>query len=379
MARRGENIHKRKDGRWEGRYIKGYDMNGKAKYGSVYSKTYTDVKRKLLTKKKELLKTCFDKNDEDTNFNNVLNLWLNNNRLSIKDQTYDKYKRLIDAHIAPDIGMIKIKKINTFLVNRYLYEKIENGRLDGCGGLSISYVKTISFIIKSALKFAANEGFYNVTLGNIVLPHKEKTVPNVLSTNEQKILEKYIKEDTNNKKIGVLISLYTGLRIGEVCALRWQDINFDEKTIHVQHTLSRITQSNSNFPNQKTKLEIRSVKSSSSNRIIPIPDSLFNILAKRRSISDEFVIKGEKYPFLDPRSYQYMFNKCLKKCGIRDTNYHTLRHTFATRCIESGMDIKTLSEILGHSNVNITLNIYVHSSMELKRKQIETMAIYCGH
>lgn len=379
MSRRGENIHKRKDGRWEGRYIKNYDINGKAQYGSVYSKSYLEVKKKLNEKKYETTKNILPSKDRYTSLREVLYLWIDNNRVSLKEQTFSKYKRLIETHIVPYIGSADIKSINSIYINKFLYEKIEKGRLDGSGGLSPSYVKTLSFILNSALKFAAQEGLCNFIAGNIITPTNKPRKLDVLSVNEQMILEHYIFNNMNEKNIGILLSLYAGLRIGEVCALKWSDINFGEKTIHIKDTVSRIAIVTEEFAQTKTKLQINDAKTYSSNRIIPIPEILYKLLLQFRNSDSAFILKGSSYPYVDPRTLQYAFHKTLKECGLRDINYHTLRHTFATRCIESGMDVKSLSEILGHSNVNITLNTYVHSSVSLKRKQLETMVSFCGH
>ena len=379
MSRRGENIHKRKDGRWEGRYIKNYDINGKAQYGSVYSKSYLEVKKKLNEKKYETTKNILPSKDRYTSLREVLYLWLDNNRVSLKEQTFSKYKRLIETHIVPVIGSVNIKSITSTYINKFLYEKTENGRLDGSGGLSPSYIKTLSFILNSSLKFAAQEGLCNFIAGCIITALNKPRKLDVLSVNEQMILEHYIFNNLNEKNIGILLSLYAGLRIGEVCALKWSDINFDEKTIHIKDTVSRIATVTEEFTQTKTKLQINDAKTYSSNRIIPIPEILYNLLLQSKNTESEFVLKGSSYPYTDPRTLQYAFHKKLKDCGLRDINYHTLRHTFATRCIESGMDVKSLSEILGHSNVNITLNTYVHSSVSLKRKQLETMVSFCGH
>jgi len=379
MSRRGENIHKRKDGRWEGRYIKNYDINGKAQYGSVYSKSYLEVKKKLNEKKYETTKNILPSKDRYTSLREVLYLWLDNNRVSLKEQTFSKYKRLIETHIVPVIGSVNIKSITSTYINKFLYEKTENGRLDGSGGLSPGYIKTLSFILNSSLKFAAQEGLCNFIAGSIITPPNKPRKLDVLSVNEQMILEHYIFNNLNEKNIGILLSLYAGLRIGEVCALKWSDINFDEKTIHIKDTVSRIATVTEEFTQTKTKLQINDAKTYSSNRIIPIPEILYNLLLQSKNTESEFVLKGSSYPYTDPRTLQYAFHKKLKDCGLRDINYHTLRHTFATRCIESGMDVKSLSEILGHSNVNITLNTYVHSSVSLKRKQLETMVSFCGH
>lgn len=306
-------------------------------------------------------------------------MWLDNNRVSLKEQTFSKYKRLIETHIVPVIGSVNIKSITSTYINKFLYEKTENGRLDGSGGLSPGYIKTLSFILNSSLKFAAQEGLCNFIAGSIITPPNKPRKLDVLSVNEQMILEHYIFNNLNEKNIGILLSLYAGLRIGEVCALKWSDINFDEKTIHIKDTVSRIATVTEEFTQTKTKLQINDAKTYSSNRIIPIPEILYNLLLQSKNTESEFVLKGSSYPYTDPRTLQYAFHKKLKDCGLRDINYHTLRHTFATRCIESGMDVKSLSEILGHSNVNITLNTYVHSSVSLKRKQLETMVSFCGH
>lgn len=379
MSRRGENIHKRKDGRWEGRYIKNYDINGKAQYGSVYSKSYLEVKKKLNEKKYETTKNILPSKDRYTSLREVLYLWLDNNRVSLKEQTFSKYKRLIETHIVPVIGSVNIKSITSTYINKFLYEKTENGRLDGSGGLSPGYVKTLSFILNSSLKFAAQEGLCNFIAGSIITPPNKPRKLDVLSVNEQMILEHYISNNLNEKNIGILLSLYAGLRIGEVCALKWSDINFDEKTIHIKDTVSRISIVTEESAQTKTKLQINDAKTYSSNRTIPIPEILYKLLFQFRNNNSAFILKGSSYPYVDPRTLQYAFHKTLKKCGLRNINYHTLRHTFATRCIESGMDVKSLSEILGHSNVNITLNTYVHSSVTLKRKQLETMVSFCGH
>jgi len=208
-----------------------------------------------------------------------------------------------------------------------------------------------------------------------VRPASKKNNLNVLSIKEQEILEKNIMTDCDERKLGVLLSLYTGLRIGEVCGLKWDDIDFSTNTIHIHQTIERVTNVDEKGKGRKTKLVVGEVKTVSSNRIIPIPKSLL-LLLKEYANRNNYVIPGKSYPYIDPRTYQYTFQRYLKQCNLRKINYHVLRHTFATRCVESGMDIKTLSEILGHANVNITLNTYVHSSIEQKRIQLDKLTIY---
>lgn len=379
MPRRGENIRKRKDGRWEARIIKKYDSNGKALYVSVYGKTYFEAKKKQTDYQKNLGQLDAIVTEHEITFRECLFLWLSNNRIKLKEQTYAKYLYLIENHIIPTLGNIKIKKIECLTINRFLLEKSKNGRLDGSGGLSSSYLQTIYFIINSSLEFAVSEGLRSSVCGEIIKPIKRVTTTEleILSIQEQSILEQHLYNSYSEQHIGILLSLYMGLRIGEVCGLRWSDIDFTEKTIHIKHTVERITNLDRQSNESKTKLVLCNTKSISSNRIIPIPSNIFVILVKLKK-QDGFVIKGKTYEYTDPRTYQNRFHKCLSECGLRNINYHALRHTFATRCIEAGVDTKTLSELLGHANVNITLNTYVHSSLDHKRQQIELLSSICG-
>lgn len=379
MPRRGENIRKRKDGRWEARYIKCYGSDGKALYGSVYGKTYFEVKKRQTETMERLSANALSLRDHEVTVREVLFLWLNSNRLKLKDQTYAKYLYLIETHIIPILGNIKIKKLESVTINNFLFEKSENGRLDGMGGLSQSYLQTVYFILNAAIAFSIKEGYRPNFNGEIIRPNNKisRSELEILSEKEQSILEEYLFSETNERKIGILLSLYMGLRIGEVCGLQWEDIDFATQTMHIRHTIERIANVNAKPADRKTVLMLCDAKSISSNRIIPIPTNIFPLLFQNRRTSG-FVLKGNAYEYTDPRTYQNCFHKYLRDCNLRSVNYHALRHTFATRCVEAGVDVKTLSEILGHASVNITLNTYVHSSLEHKRKQIELLNTVCG-
>lgn len=379
MSRRGENIHKRKDGRWEGRFIEKYNENGKAIYKSVYARTYMDVKHKLM----EINSSNF-KNHTPSIINptltlkDILYLWLENNRIKLKIQSYSNYLYVINKHIVPNIGHIYINNINATYINSFLMDKYIIGRIDNKGGLAPSYIRKIVFIITSALKYATEENYCNHVNGKIISLPKAKKELKVLSINEQITLENYLLNNTSNCGLGVLMSLYTGLRVGEICGLCWEDIDFETNSIHVHRTVERIRLTDAKENTRKTKLVLCDVKTVSSIRTIPIPSKLLYILRDKKENNDSFIIEGKVNKYADPRTLQYYFQNCLLNCQIKHINFHILRHTFATRCIESGMDVKSLSEILGHSNVNITLNTYVHSSLEHKRTQIEKMSIFCG-
>lgn len=301
----------------------------------------------------------------------VLYAWLENGRIRLRPQTYAKYRQLITQHIALELGHLHIDELSVSAINQFLYDKNNNGRLDHTGGLSANYVRTIAFIVKSALMFAQQQYDIPLPKGEIYLPAKTKKQLDVLTIEEQKTLEEICYQYTTDKDLAILLSMYTGLRLGEVCGLQWQNINYHSCTMHIKHTVERIKKETGSNDTSKTSLMLLDTKTASSNRIIPFPAMLLSIMDETQT---GFVVKGRNNSFIDPRTMQYFFQKRLKECGIRSVNYHALRHTFATRCIEAGMDIKSLSEILGHANVTMTMNIYVHSSIEHKRKQIEHMA-----
>lgn len=379
MPRRGENIRKRKDGRWEGRYIKTHDRNGKAKYGSVYGDTYLDVKRKQLRTVELASENRTSPQKRDATFREVLFRWLQNSRIKWKDQTYAKYSNLIETHILPQIGQEKVGNLDAEAINRFVYEKSQNGRLDGSGGLSTSYLQTICFILSSALDFAFKEGYCQAKVQSIARPTDKngKRELSVLTPNEQDVLEKYLRTDPDERKLGVLLSLRMGLRIGEVCGLRWEDVDLENETLHVRHTVERIRNIPPLEDESKTRLALCETKTVFSNRVIPIPSVVLPLMIQYGKPSG-FVLPGSVHAFTDPRTLQNVFHRYLEKCHLRSINYHSLRHTFATRCIEAGMDIKSLSDLLGHASVNITLNIYVHSSLEHKRGQLELVSSILG-
>ena len=380
MPKRGENIRKRKDGRWEARFICGYKPDGKAKYKSVYGGSYLETKQKLLKSTEKLNTETLPVLCKSMSFREALFLWLQNRKIKLRPQTYAKYSQMITNHLAEKIGGLKISKVDVSHLNSFLEDKIKNGRLDKKGGLSLSYVKTLVFIVQATLNFSVVNGYCSPMRGPIsALPKKKFEYP-VLSLDEQKRIEQHMLSDTDGTKLGVLLCLYTGLRIGELCGLRWEDIDFQHKTISIHRTVYRTVNENNNVGEPKTKLVVGEPKTISSYRVIPLPTFLQTLLqSHKESSSSEWVIADNGFNCFDPRTYQYRFQKYLKDCAISKRNFHALRHAFATCCIEAGMDIKSLSEILGHANVNITLNTYVHSSMEQKQYQMELLFSNKGH
>lgn len=371
MSKRGENIHKRKDGRWEARYRKGRNSAGNIIYGSVYGKTYREAKEKLIaisSAPKDTIKPI----NQEHNFKEILCLWMENNRVRHKGATIKKYQYLIDRHILPELGDLKLSQITSTVINSFLTRKMENGKLDKSGGLSASYVRSIMLIINAALKFAVDEEMCQPLKSPVYKPVSQNNEITVLRIDEQKRLETHLISEIAPTQLGILISLHTGLRIGEICALSWEDIDIENRIIHVRHTVARIKSTDFSEGNS-SKLIIDAPKTKASNRDIPIPSVLLPILKSNCTAASSKYVVSDTKDFVSPRTYEYRYHRLLEKCGIESVNYHVLRHTFATRCIEAGVDVKSLSEILGHSNVSITLNTYVHSSMEMKRTQLEKL------
>lgn len=372
MPRRGDNIRKRKDGRWEARYTREDCPDESKRYGSVYGRTYQEAKEKrdqiVAQGRKQRKKT------DVVLFSDILEAWQESNRIRLKEASVSRYQNLIDTHILPELGKKRMDQINVSLINRFLKTKLESGRLDHTGGLSAAYVRSIALIISSAIAFGAAENMCNPIQSNITKPSPDKKELRILSTEKQTILENALLDNMNEAELLIYITLYTGIRIGEACALRWEDIDLDAKLIYVRQTVSRVWSASDG--KKKSKLVIGSPKSESSLRCIPICSKLQTILCSfpYKKKHGYILTSGNDSGFISPRTFEYRYKAILKKSGLEPVNYHALRHTFATRCIERGVDIKSLSEILGHSDVSITLNTYVHSSMELKRQQIEKLA-----
>jgi len=377
MPKTGKNIYKRKDGRWEGRYIKKRNAGGKIVYGSVYGKTCAEAKQRL---------TLFAAGEpipaplpppvtNNIAFADVAEQWLAVISLKVKASTYAGYVTALGIHILPWFGNHKIHGLTAVDIGLFAKNKLENGRADGTGGLSPKTVHDILSIIKSIGDFACKE---NIITDGFAITYPKQQQPNmrVLSLGEQSSLETVLKSDMDIHKLGILLCLYTGLRIGELCALRWCDISPDFGTLSVRHTLQRVK--NIGNGGGKTKILIDTPKSPRSVRDIPIPKFLSPYLQSFIRENHTYFLSTEDIAIMEPRSMQNHFARSVKTANIAAANYHSLRHTFATRSIEAGMDIKSLSEILGHANVNITLNRYVHSSFDQKRQGMNKLEQYTG-
>lgn len=368
MPRRGENITKRKDGRWEARAIKGYDCNGRAKYEYIYGRSYSEVKEKKIA----FLSHLGEKKHQNGKIllNSVLSEFLLYHQNKSKESTVSQYKRIIDLHIRPQLGELKLQDITPFQIESYTHYKLNHGCIGSDKGLSPKTVRDILTVLKSALLYAEERGYYSCNT-KFSLPRKEKNKIDVLSKDEERMLWDHLTSNFEQAQLGVLLALCSGMRIGEICALRWNDIDIENRLIMVRHTLQRISDISGK---QKTKLIIGTPKSNASEREIPIMNILLPYIERcKPTVSQEcFVLSGNTRP-IEPSNYYAKYQRWLKEIGLVQHSFHTLRHTFATRCIESGGDAKSISEILGHSDVRITLSLYVHPSLEQKRQCINNM------
>lgn len=366
MPRKGENIYKRKDGRWEGRYIKGRDLSGKALYSYVYSKTYRDVKNKLVVAKSTL-------NNAGTltskTFLEVSALWLESVLSYCKKSTYAKYKNTLEKHILPVFGQCDIAKISVPYINEFCQNKLLVWHL------SPKSVKDMLSIIKQVIRYAANFGIANnQDFKEVVIASKKHSIKGMTNT-QVKLLSEFLLTEISYINVGILFSLYTGVRIGEICALKIGDISFEDKVVHIDKTMQRIQ--NFSDTENKTDIIISSPKSECSIRDIPIPQFIIDIIVKLNyADQNAYLLTGTRNKYIEPRTLENNFKKIARCCGVKNVTFHMIRHSFATMCIEAGVDIKSLSEILGHSSVNITLNRYVHTDMRTKQINMEKLYSY---
>jgi len=358
MARHGENIYKRKDGRWEGRYIKGYDAAGKPKTGYVYGKTYKEAKEKLTLAK---VNSNAEKKvvSSDMTVADWFDRWLELQK-RIKRSSYTTYSSVINKHIKKKIGKVRLKMLSEEQVQKFIDELLNE--------LAPKSVRSVFSILKLGLNEAYDKNFVSDVCRKIKPPKVKHKEVKVFTKQEQKQVEYYIDNSKNPNDIGILLCFYTGIRIGELCALTWENIDLKRGTIFINNTLYRVK---SDKPNKKTELKISTPKSESSIREIPLPKFLITRL-ESINMKNGFLI-NRKGKFIEPNVYSRRYRKILSELDIPYRKYHATRHTFATRALEIGMDVKTLSEILGHSSPTVTLNLYAHSLPEHKRKEMDRL------
>lgn len=294
--------------------------------------------------------------------------WLERRSHYIKESTYSMYLSHLDNHIIPYLGKFKCSSLTE--------HDIENAVAEWSGNMSQKTVKDIVMILKSCVKYGYKYGYINFNDMEITyISQRQVKRIKSYSVDEQNLIINAVLSDLNCKSIGILITLYTGIRIGEHCALKWSDVDFKNRTISISKTLQRVYLKDKDGRGY-TKISISTPKTISSIREIPISSDIINIMEKLYNKSDDTYILTSDNKYMEPRTYRSYYNKFIKRLNINCLKFHSLRHTFATDCIECGADYKTVSELLGHATVNMTLNLYVHPSMEQKRKCVEMIGGY---
>ena len=364
MARRGENIYHRKDGRWEGRCIVGRKTDGRPRFHSIYGKSYSEVKKNLVLLKSKHVEQRKEQTIliyENGSLSDWMDYWLDViEKPYIRATTYDLYRRNIDKHLRPHLGQYALRELSQThvqtLVNR-LNQTLASGTLHGI-------CRLLKAILNSAV---TNRLMAQSPYRDVRMPKCRKKQPRVLTVSEQMRLEQAVME---SDRLEYLLCLYTGLRLGELCALRYEDIDFSSNMLNVTHSVKRITDHGKS--ESATRLVVGRTKTESSEREIPLPFFLLKMLADRMkqkgAAKTDYIFPSTKGTAAEPRTIQKQFERLTKRIGIRGAHMHTLRHTFAMRCLEHGMGYKALSEILGHSSSETTIRHYDNCTLEKKQK-----------
>ena len=381
---RGENVFKRKDGRYEARYIKGRRADGRPLYGFCYGRTYEEAKDKADRAREEIGQAKKPEAGQRPDMACFCDRWLSANSARLKPSSRAKYRTDIENHIKPFFG--------DKLPGEILPEEIDGftrSLLTG-KGLSPKTVRSILTLFHSILSYTGKRSGGKLPDMEITYPKSFRKNTRVLDEKEESALVQLLAQEMDACKFGVYLALRTGMRIGEICALRWCDISFEAAAISVCHTALRlprgnVCQADPDRPSaaagddggvlalSRTELVIGTPKSESSLRLIPLMPDIATLCERFRPEEPEAFLLTGTDRCMDPRKLQRHLKKYLEECGIPEAHFHTLRHTFATRCVEAGFDVKTLSEILGHSNIGITMNLYVHPNLDLKRENMNRL------
>lgn len=283
---------------------------------------------------------------------------------SSKRKTYVRYSEIVSDHIMGALGNREMNDLTPLVLQRFTTKLLHNGNIKTGKGLSANSVNGIITVIQNSLKEACAIGHVSeYTADKIKRPKVREKQVTCFTHTEQKLIEQAVLSGKKAKMFGVVLCLYTGLRIGELLSLEWKDIDFQKGIISVTKTCY----DGKNDSGKYTRIT-DTPKTPTSQRVIPFPKQLIPYLkSMKKQDKSDFVVSSGSNKLLSVRAYQRSFELLLNKLNISHKGFHALRHTFATRALECGMDVKTLSEILGHKNATVTLNRYVHSLMEHKK------------
>ena len=380
-------IRKRKNGTWEGRYTIGYDSHGKQKQKSIYGKTRAEVAKKLSEMTSAIQNGSYIA-PRNLTLSEWLEVWLTSYAyIKVRPSTYASYQAYIERHVSPIIGGLQLQKLTTNQLQVFFNEKRVNGRIDGKGGLSPKTIRNIYNMLHEALQQAVINKIVSVNVSEgVVLPSKDEKEIIVFKPEEQRAIIEAAQKD----RLGFAIELdfFTGLRVGELCALKWSDIDLAAKEFRVRRTLQRVQKKTSDIKSKgkRTQIVEGATKTKKGNRVIPLTDTMLQkllvhkarqLFEKRRlgkGYSDNgYVFANEFGGAIEPSYLRDVYERILKNANAPHYTFHTIRHTFATRAIENDMPVKVVSEILGHSSVQLTMDLYCHPSISAKRNVLEKM------
>lgn len=380
-------IRKRKNDTWEGRYTIGYDSHGKQKQKSIYGKTRAEVAKKLSEMTSAIRNGSYIA-PRNLTLSEWLEVWLTSYAyIKVRPSTYASYQAYIERHVSPIIGGLQLQKLTTNQLQVFFNEKRVNGRIDGKGGLSPKTIRNIYNMLHEALQQAVINKIVSVNVSEgVVLPSKDEKEIIVFKPEEQRAIIEAAQKD----RLGFAIELdfFTGLRVGELCALKWSDIDLAAKEFRVRRTLQRVQKKTSDIKSKgkRTQIVEGATKTKKGNRVIPLTDTMLQkllihkarqLFEKRRlgkGYSDNgYVFANEFGGAIEPSYLRDVYDRILKNANAPHYTFHTIRHTFATRAIENDMPVKVVSEILGHSSVQLTMDLYCHPSISAKRNVLEKM------
>ena len=370
MARQGENIYRRKDGRWEARISLGR-KEGRTRFVSVYGRTKQEARAKKAAGKRKLARAKSPAQSvlaasRPTDFKTLGRNWLESIAPEVKESTASQYRSYWERYLLPTWGELKPADLTDAQVSEFLRQTLTVGG-QKAQGLSPKTVREIAGILKRLRAFALQQGIaIGYSADCLTVKIRPKT-PHILSEAETSALREKLQASQDRRDVGSILALTTGLRIGELCAIKGEDISLEEGVLNIKQTVQRIACEDNAAA--KTKIICTAPKTASSARQIPLSKAICRLLSPYVQ-PGTYLLTGKADKCCEPRNLQYHFRKVLKSCGIEQASFHTLRHTFATRALEAGMDIKSLSCVLGHASVAITLNRYVHPSLKSIREQM---------
>jgi integrase len=302
-------------------------------------------------------------------FRELSELWKKEKQQFVKRSTMSAYLLILENHLFPSFA--DVEKIDETMVQAFVMQKLADG-------LSQKSIKDMLIVLKMVARYGVKCGYWHHVDWDIKFPTEQSnTSLPVLNINHQRKLMKYVTENFTFRNLGILICLNTGMRIGEVCALTWEDVDTKQGVIRVSKTIERIYVIDGE--DKHTELIISTPKTKNSNREIPMTKDLLKVLKPLKAIVNGayYVLTNDANP-TEPRTYRNYYKQLLRKLDIPVLKFHGLRHSFATRCIESQCDYKTVSVILGHANISTTLNLYVHPNLEQKKRCLDKMSKALG-